>query len=113
MIALGFVRRQVEVGEDRAEKQPRAEFAADEIGVLALPAEAGRRGERLLHHRRGVDEHLDLDRLGTGRGDEPGGERLQLAFDHLVIVAVAGVDGDRAAVLALQRRERIDARVRS
>ena len=63
MIALGLVGRQVEIGEDRAEEQPRAEFAADEIGVLALPAEARRRGERLLHHRRGVDEHLDFDRL--------------------------------------------------
>ena len=38
-IGLGRVRRQRHPGDDRAEEQPGAEFAADEIGVLALPAE--------------------------------------------------------------------------
>ena len=35
-------------------------LAADEIGVLALPADAGRLRERLFHDRRGVDEDLQL-----------------------------------------------------
>ena len=60
MVRSRRVRRQVERGEDRAEKQPRAEFARHQVGVLALPAEAGGGGERLLHHGGGVDEHLDV-----------------------------------------------------
>jgi hypothetical protein len=39
--------------------------AADEVGVLALPAEAGGGGQRLFHHRRGIDEDLHL---AAGRG---------------------------------------------
>ena len=50
MIGLGLIGRQLERGEDRAEKQPRAEFARHEIGVLALPAEPGRLRQRLFHH---------------------------------------------------------------
>ena len=38
MIDLGRVGGQFKVGEDRAEKQPGAEFARNKIGVLALPA---------------------------------------------------------------------------
>ena len=57
---LGRIGRQIERGEDRAEEQPRAEFARDQIGVLALPADAGRFRQRLFHHRRGVDEDFDL-----------------------------------------------------
>ena len=60
MIAVGVVARQVGRGEDRAEKQPRAEFARDEIGVLALPAQSRRLRQRLFHHGGGIDEHLDL-----------------------------------------------------
>ena len=52
--------REVGGGEDRAEKQPGAMLAADQIGVLALPAEAGGFCQRLFHHRRGVDEDLDV-----------------------------------------------------
>src|SRR5262249_38299555 len=48
VIDLRRVRRQIERGEDRAEEQPRPELARDQIGVLALPAEAGGGGERLL-----------------------------------------------------------------
>ena len=60
MIGLGRVGLDRGGGEDRAEKQPRAEVAGDEIGVLALPAEPGLGRERLLHHRRRVDEDLHL-----------------------------------------------------
>ena len=51
---------QLEAGEDHAEKHPAAMLAADEVRVLALPADAGRLGERLLHDRRRIDEHLQL-----------------------------------------------------
>ena len=39
MIGVGVVARQLGRGEDRAEEQPGAEFARDQIGVLALPAQ--------------------------------------------------------------------------
>jgi hypothetical protein len=41
VVRFGPVRRQLEGGEKGAEKQPRAEFARYQVGVLALPAEAG------------------------------------------------------------------------
>ncbi len=84
MVGLRLVERQFERREDRAEKQPGAELARDQIGVLALPAEAGGFGERLLHHRRGVDEDLHL---AAGLGREPLRDALQLALDQVVIVA--------------------------
>ena len=60
MIALRLVDHKIGGGEHRAEKQPGAMRAADEIGVLALPAEPGRCRQRLFHHRRGIDEDLDV-----------------------------------------------------
>ncbi len=42
MVDIGVVARQIERGEDRAEKQPGTEFARDEVGVLALPAQPRR-----------------------------------------------------------------------
>ena len=67
MVGLGRVGGSSGVGEDRAEEEPGAEVAADEVGVLALPAEPGGLGERLLHHRRGVDEHLHVARRPAPR----------------------------------------------
>src|SRR3984957_14540158 len=40
VIAIGFIARQIGIGEDRAEEQPRAELARHEVGMLALPAQA-------------------------------------------------------------------------
>jgi hypothetical protein len=60
MIRLRRVGREIEREEDLAEEEPGAEALRDEIGVLALPADAGARRQRLLHDRRGVDEHLEL-----------------------------------------------------
>ena len=67
-----------QIGQDRAEEQPRAEFARHQIGVLALPADSGPRRERLLHQRRGVDEHFDVGRPGTRRGDRNAASSLSL-----------------------------------
>ena len=74
----------------------------DEVGVLALPAEARGGGERLLHHRGGVDEHLHV---AAGPRHEAAGDQLQAPLQHIVIVAVAGIDGDGAAVRLRQHRE--------
>ena len=73
MVALGRVGRQFEPRENRAEEQPRTELARDEIGVLALPAEASGFGQRLFHHRRRIDKDLDL---AAGVVDEPTPEFL-------------------------------------
>ena len=107
MIRLRRVWRKLEVGQDRAEKEPGAEFARYEIGVLALPADAGARRERLFHERRSVDEHFDVRPFRLRRGDKERGERLQLAFDDVMIVAMARVDRDRAGVPERERRQRI------
>src|SRR5690606_37384794 len=47
-------------GVDRCEEQPASVLAADEVGVLPLPADPRRLTERLFHHRRGIDEDLEL-----------------------------------------------------
>ena len=109
MVALGPVRLQLQRGEDGAQKEPRAQLAAHEVGVLALPAKARRLPQRLFHHRRGVDENLDLRRaaLALGLGDEPASEPLQPLLDHVVIVAVLGIDRDRRPVALLEHRHRI------
>ena len=78
--------------------------------MLALPAEPGHRPERLFHHRRGIDEDLDVvlaQAPAAGLGDEPAGKLLQLALDDVVIVPVPGIDGDRAAIGPTQNGERV------
>ena len=60
MIDIGVIAWQIQRGEDRAKKQPRAEFARNKIGMFALPAQSRRLRQRLFHHGGGVDEHLDL-----------------------------------------------------
>ena len=62
--------------------------------MLALPAEPGARGERLLHHRRGVGEELHL---ALGQRLHPRGQRLELRLEHVVIVGALRIDRDRAA----------------
>ena len=74
------------------------------IRVLALPAEAGRFGERLLHHRRGVDEYLDV---AAGVFDEPAPEAFEPLLDQLVVVVALGVDRYGAARARFQDRQRI------
>src|SRR5207249_3442066 len=58
VLGMRRIRLQLQRREDGAEEQPAAVLAADEIGMLALPADPRRFGERLFHHRRSVDEHL-------------------------------------------------------
>ena len=60
--------------------------AADKVGVLALPAQACGLGQRLFHHRRGIDKDLHL---AAETGDHELGKMLELAAQHVVIVAVA------------------------
>src|SRR5205085_11789128 len=92
-IGRGGVGLKVEAGKDHAEEQPAAMLAADEVGVLALPPDARRLGERLFHHRCGIDEHFQL---AAGALDQPARERLQRLLDRLVIVTALGIDRDAA-----------------
>ncbi len=64
-------------------------------------------GERLFHHRRGVDEHLELARRPLD--DEPR-ERLQRLLDRLVIVAALRIDRDAPALGSFGQRHRIGRR---
>ena len=60
--------------------------------------------ERLLHHRGGVDEDLDV---AAGILDQPAAELLEPRLDHLVIVVALGIDRDGAAQPLFQDRQRI------
>ena len=104
MIGLRRIGRQREVGEDLAEEQPGAEAARYQVGVLALPADPGLLGQRLLQDRRRVDEHLDR---GAEPAVHPAGQLLETALDQVVVIAMAGVHRDRRALTSGQRRERV------
>ena len=64
-------------------------------------------GQRFLHHRRGVDEHLDLR---PARAMQPAGGLLELALEDIVIVAAPGVDRNRCPVAAGKAFERVGLR---
>ena len=72
--------------------------------MLALPADPRRLRQRLLHHRRGVDEDLDLR---PGLRHQPAPEPLQPLLDQVVIVAPPRIDADRPAVAPRQHRQRV------
>ena len=93
MLSLGRIRLERGSGQYHAEKQPVAVGAAQQVGVFALPAEAGALGQRLFHQRGGVDE--DLDVLACAGGDLAG-QGLEAPLDDLVIVIAPGVDRDIA-----------------
>src|SRR6185312_2625078 len=103
-LRLRRIDRQLGRGEDGAQEQPRAELARDQYAVLALPAEAGSFRQRLFHHRGGVDENLHLV---PGPALEQTGDFLEPALDELVIVPVARIDRDGAAVPVRENAERI------
>ena len=107
MVLFRRVRRQIERGEDRAEEQPGAVLARNQVGVLALPAQPGRFRQRLLHHRRRVDKDFDI---AAGLLDQPASQRLEPRLDDLVIVVALGINRDRAAHALVQDRERIAGR---
>ena len=97
--ASGCIGRQLGGGQDGADEEPRAQLARHEIGVLALPAQTRLLRQRLLHQRRRVDEDLDL---GAGAVRQPLRQALELALDHVMVIAIQRIDGDDAGVPVLQ-----------
>ena len=102
MVDLGGVGLQRHVGQDRTQEQPGAVHARDEVGVLALPAEAGGLGERLFRDRGGIDEDLYADRASPALFagvDQPAGEGLERLLDGVVVVCPLRVDRDASATV--------------
>ncbi|KVK52936.1 hypothetical protein L904_01165 [Agrobacterium sp. LY4] len=69
--------------------------AADEVGVLALPAETGGGGKRFFHYRCGIDKDFHIL---TGARGKTGGDFLQPPLDDVVIITIAGIDRDGSLV---------------
>ena len=104
MILFASVGRQVQRGENCAEKEPRAELARYQIGMLALPPQPGGGGERLLHERCRIDEYL----YGGARvREQPARHPLEPRLYDVVIVVALCIDRDGALRAPLQARERI------
>jgi len=94
---------QIERGVDFAKEQPRSVRARHQIGVLALPADAGAHRQRFFHHRCGIDEDLYL---GPEPFMHPARDPLQALLEDIVIVTALGVDRDRAPVGPVENIER-------
>ena len=105
MVRVRRVGRRVERGVDLAQEQPGAEGPRHQVGVLALPTKTGGLGQRLFHDRRGIDEDFDVAPADV-RDDELG-QRLERAFDDVVVIPVAGIDRNRRPVGAAERGERV------
>jgi len=97
-------RLQFQCGIDSAEEQPAAVIAADDIGMLALPAQTGGLRQRLFHHRRGVDKDLYL---ALRLGNQPAGGALQRALDHIMIILALRIDRYAAVIPDALQRKRI------
>jgi len=91
---LRRIGRDVRCRQDDAQKQPVAVVAAEQVGVLALPAQPGPLGQRFLHQGGGVDEHLNL---GAQQGRDLARQGLQPPLDDLMIVVPARINRDIAA----------------
>ncbi len=72
--------------------------------MFALPSQPGLSGQWFFHHRGGVDKHFHIGLVAAGKTT---GNGFQLALDDIVIIAVLGIDGDRAFSCALQLGQRI------
>ena len=63
MILLSGVGFEFGCGEDGAEEEPRAVFARDKIGVLALPTETGKLRELTLQQRCRIDDGAKVNSI--------------------------------------------------
>lgn len=81
--------------------------ARNEIGVLAEPAKSGSLRQRLFHQRRCIYKHFHLP---AARLRYPLCELFEALFDHVMIIFIAGVNGDIAAICQRQVLQGIMAR---
>ena len=75
-----------------------------QIGVFSLPPGAGARCQWLFHQRGGIDKHL-YSRTTFRR--KLSGKLLQLALDHVMIVAAARINRDIATANGAQIIHRV------
>ena len=94
-IRVRRVGREVERGVDLAQEQPGAVRARDEIGVLALPADARRLASGFSIT--GAVSTNTFTPAPEARDDELR-QMLEHPLDHVVVVAAAGIDRDAAAI---------------
>lgn len=104
MVFLCLIPLKLGRGEHAAQKQPRAMSAADEIGVLALPAKSSRRRQRLFHYRGRVHEDFNVFTSPCGKA---GRDFLQTSLDDVMIIAVARINGNGTLVPLLQNAARV------
>ena len=90
-------------------EDPRAGHAAEQVRVLADPAESGIARECLLQHRRRIDEGAIAERTYLSR--DAIGELLQAAAQNLVIVTSERIAGHVTQLWLVEDLPRI-ARVR-
>ena len=79
-------------------------IAADDIGMLALPAETGGLRQRLFHHRCGIDKDLHL---AFGLSDQPSGGALERPLHHVMIILALRIDRNAAVIGDVFQRKRI------
>src|SRR5262249_37596612 len=82
-ILLRRIGRQFQRGENCAEKEPGAELARYQIGVLALPPQSCGGSEGLFHERCRVDEYLYV---AARVRKQPARQALEPRLDNVVIV---------------------------
>ncbi|MGB7669111.1 MAG: hypothetical protein WBL66_17790 [Candidatus Acidiferrales bacterium] len=92
---------EVQIGENHAEKKPRAELLVDQAGVFCEPAKTGVFGGEAFEHRAGVDVDARLKIL-MELGAKPGYQPIELGLQHVVVIVAPGVARDPRARRAVR-----------
>ena len=104
MIDAGGIGRQIQCGENLAEKKPGTKLPGNQIAVLALPADTRPLGDRLFQYRGGIDEDLDL---AAAFSDQPLSQLLQASFDQVMIIAMPRIHRDATSIWVAQGAQRV------
>lgn len=107
----GSIGLQLEVEQQRTEKEEGAERRIQQVGVLAKPAEPRAPREIALEQRSGIDVRLARD-LSADVGLDARMQLAQLRLHHVMVVLAARVPRDGATRLASPVVQRNDDRVR-
>ena len=63
MVGFGLIKVEFEIAQDDSQQKPRAQFAIDQAGILALPAQTRSGRKDPLKHGSGVDIATVVDGL--------------------------------------------------